>query len=201
MNKLEFLNELARLIGAIPDEDREKSLEYYSEMIDDRTEEGMTEEEAVADIGTPAEAAVQILSASPQRRYDAPKIEAPKRKLHPWEIALLILGAPLWLPLIVSGFAVALSLYIVIWTVVISLYAVPISLFGSGIGAAVASVGYFIENGMGAALILCGAGLVLIGLSVFAFIGCNALVRLAAKFTKQSVLWLVSLFKRKEKGV
>ena len=39
MNKQEFLKALSDRLQGIPKEDREKSLEYYSEMIDDRTED------------------------------------------------------------------------------------------------------------------------------------------------------------------
>ena len=41
MSKVEFLNRLRALIGKYPYEELEKSLEYYSEMIYDRMENGM----------------------------------------------------------------------------------------------------------------------------------------------------------------
>ena len=60
LNKAQFLTALrARLIG-LPREDLERTLQYYSEMIDDRVEEGMTEFEATADVGDPAELAAMI---------------------------------------------------------------------------------------------------------------------------------------------
>ena len=50
MNKTEFLNELKDGLSGLPREDVEERLSFYGEMIDDRVEEGMTEEEAVAGI-------------------------------------------------------------------------------------------------------------------------------------------------------
>jgi uncharacterized membrane protein len=47
MTKQEFLDRLAK---KIPKDEREERLAFYSEMIDDRMEEGMTEAEAVASI-------------------------------------------------------------------------------------------------------------------------------------------------------
>ncbi len=47
MKKEEFLNELTGRLSELPPQEREKSLSYFSEMIDDRMEEGMKEEEAV----------------------------------------------------------------------------------------------------------------------------------------------------------
>lgn len=51
----------------------------------------------------------------------------PSRELKGWEIALLVLGAPLWLPLIIAFAAVLLSVYAVIWSVIISLYCIDLS--------------------------------------------------------------------------
>ena len=43
MTKQEFLRELWNRLTELPQEDVEKSLDYYSEMIDDRVEDGLTE--------------------------------------------------------------------------------------------------------------------------------------------------------------
>ena len=48
MNKQEFLSALQNALAGLPKKDRQKTLAFYSEMIDDRMEDGMTEEEAVA---------------------------------------------------------------------------------------------------------------------------------------------------------
>ena len=48
MNKFDFLTHLRTKLWSIPKEDAERSVEFYSEMIDDRMEEGLSEEEAVA---------------------------------------------------------------------------------------------------------------------------------------------------------
>ena len=48
MNKQEYLSAIRVRIPKMPTEDMERFIAYYSEMIDDRMEDGMTEEEAVA---------------------------------------------------------------------------------------------------------------------------------------------------------
>lgn len=53
MTKQEFLLRIRNGLAALPKEDIEKSVEYYREMIDDRMEDGLSEEEAVAAIGSP----------------------------------------------------------------------------------------------------------------------------------------------------
>lgn len=66
MTKQEFLNELRNLTGALSEGERSKLLEYYEEMIDDRVEEGVPEEEAVAAMGSPADIAAEFAPAGKQ---------------------------------------------------------------------------------------------------------------------------------------
>ena len=51
MNKREFFAELRTKLSGAPQSDVEDRLIFYGEMIDDRIEEGMSEEEAVAAVG------------------------------------------------------------------------------------------------------------------------------------------------------
>jgi uncharacterized membrane protein len=48
MGKQEFLTRLGKALSGLPREDIEERLNFYSEMIEDRMEEGLSEEEAVA---------------------------------------------------------------------------------------------------------------------------------------------------------
>ena len=67
MKKQEFLAELWKQLSDAPKEDVERSLDYYTEMIEDRIESGMSEEEAVADVGSPEDAAKQIMKELPKK--------------------------------------------------------------------------------------------------------------------------------------
>ena len=57
MTKREFLKALWSSLSQLPKEDVERTIDYYNEMIDERMENGMTEEEAVADVGSVEDAA------------------------------------------------------------------------------------------------------------------------------------------------
>ncbi|MBO7297471.1 MAG: DUF1700 domain-containing protein, partial [Clostridia bacterium] len=61
MNKKEFLAELQRCLRGLPDKDILQWLDYYGEMLDERIEEGVREEEAVLAIGAPREIAAKIV--------------------------------------------------------------------------------------------------------------------------------------------
>ena len=67
MNKQEYLESIRSRISAMPADDVNRFMDYYSEMIDDRVEDGLSEEEAVADMGSP-DAAVKISRLQSLRR-------------------------------------------------------------------------------------------------------------------------------------
>ena len=52
MDKFEFLYELSEKLSGIPEDDKQKSLEYYGELIDDAIEDGVLEEDAVKSLGS-----------------------------------------------------------------------------------------------------------------------------------------------------
>ena len=99
MNKQEYLSAIRVRIPKMPTEDMERFIAYYSEMIDDRMEDGMTEEEAVAMMDTPDDAVDQILEDTPLSKIVKQKIK-PTHRLRAWEIVLIVLGSPVWVLMI-----------------------------------------------------------------------------------------------------
>ncbi|MBR6783361.1 MAG: DUF1700 domain-containing protein, partial [Clostridia bacterium] len=65
MTKREFLEAIRKGISTLSTDDINKSIRYYSEMIDDRIEDGVSEEEAVAAMGNPDDVIAEILSETP----------------------------------------------------------------------------------------------------------------------------------------
>ncbi|MBO7336520.1 MAG: hypothetical protein J6U42_06240 [Lachnospiraceae bacterium] len=65
MTKKEFLNELGIGLRGLPASDISERQSFYSEMIDDRIEDGLSEEEAVAQIGPVDKIVSQILMETP----------------------------------------------------------------------------------------------------------------------------------------
>ena len=52
MSKQEFLTQLRKALSGLPQNDIEERIEFYSEMIEDRIDEGLSEGEAIAAVGT-----------------------------------------------------------------------------------------------------------------------------------------------------
>lgn len=62
MNKTDFLEKLKKGLAPISGNERQSVLDYYDEMISDRIENGKTEEEAVAELGSPESVVENILA-------------------------------------------------------------------------------------------------------------------------------------------
>ena len=200
MRKQEFMDRLREKLSDLPIAETEERLGFYEEMIDDRIEEGLSEEEAVSEIGSPDEIAAQIMGDIPISKIVKEKIK-PKRRLTATEIVLLVIGFPLWFPLlIVVPFSVIFSLYVTPWSVVVSFWAVFASVVGSAVGALIGGIVFIAIGHVPVGIALIGASLICAGLSVFSFFGCKATTKGSVWLTKKSVLWTKNLFIGKEKA-
>lgn len=76
MSKQEFLEPLRRGLSGLPREDIEERLKFYSEMLEDRMEEGLSEEEAVSAAGSVDEIVAQAVA-------DIPLAKIAKERIRP----------------------------------------------------------------------------------------------------------------------
>ncbi len=200
MTKLEFLDELKKALCGLPSEDIQKSLEFYSEMIDDKIEDGLSEEDAVSQIGNIEDIAKQILSDIPITKLVKQKIK-PKHRMGAGEIILLILGSPIWLSLLIAAIAVVFSVYVSLWSVVVSLWASFAAFVGSAFGGfAAAAILFASGQNVYAGIVMIAAALVLVGISILFFFVCRASTKGMVWFTKKITLFIKSCFLRKERA-
>ncbi len=197
MRKHEFLDALRLRLSGLPQDDIEERLGFYAEMIDDRIEDGLTEEEAVSAIGSVEDVVSQILLDTPMAKLVKEKIK-PKRRMRAWEIILLAVGSPVWVPLLIAALVVFLAIYIVIWSVVVSLWSVFASLAACGGGGLAVGIVFLVTgNALSGGLMLAAAP-VCAGLAIFSFFGCKEATRGMAKLTKAIALGTKKLLIRKE---
>ena len=109
MTKIEFESALRARLAELPKSEIDERIGFYIEIIDDRIEEGLSEEEAVAAIGSVEDIAVEIAADIPFVKIAKEKIRK-RGKLRAWEIVLLAVGSPIWLSLAIAAFAVIISL-------------------------------------------------------------------------------------------
>ena len=205
MNKKDFLDEVRTRLSGLDEKDIQNALDFYVEAIDDHVDDGMTEDQAVSAVGTPQEVAEKILMDTPlptliktqaQAMNSAPtpapgvpgQPAAPdqKKKMSPLAITLIIIGPPVWLPILIALAAVALSIVIAIFAVVLAIVATVLATAIGGVVAVFAAlVGIVMGEGVHG-LIQLAAALVLVGLSLLLFIPIKAgiiwLIELAGRF-------------------
>ena len=199
MLKQEFLAQLRKKLSGLPRNDIEERLTFYSEMIEDRKEEGLSEEEAVSAVGTVDEIAVQAVADIPLAKIAKERIR-PKRRLKVWEIILLTLGSPIWLSLGIAAAAVIFSLYVFLWAVIISLWAVFASLAACSAGGVLVCAVFAIGGNGAAGIAMLAAGIICAGLCVFMFFGCRAAVKGVLILTKKTAVWIKNCFIKKEEA-
>lgn len=197
MTKLTLLMSLYDKLSDLSREDVEERLNFYSEMIEDRMEEGLTEEEAVAQVGSVEEIVAQIkadLSA-----VDSPQIKVkPKRRMKVWEIVLLTIGSPVWLSLLIAAFAVLIAVYVVLWAVVISLWAVFGAFVGCALGIVFMAVKIAVEGNAFVCIALIGAAIACAGLSIFLFFGSRKATKAIMFLSKWIALGIKKCFVSRE---
>ena len=196
MNKESYLAQIRQLLQSLPEEDRERSLAFYAESIDDRIEDGMSEEEAVASMERPEEAAKAILMDMPIPKLVKARVK--ERRMGAAEILLLALGFPLWFPLLLTVLILGLTLYLLVWALVLALGAVVLAMGLSAAALLVAGVYSIIKAAISLGVLNFGAALVLTGLTVLLGFVLVWAGKLAVKLGKWMVRGLKALLIRKE---
>ena len=199
MNRAEFLNALREKLSGLPAEELEERLSFYAEAMDDRIEDGYSEEAAAAEIGTPEEIAAQIIAEIPLSRLVREKVGA-RKKRRTWQTVLLAVGAVVWVPLLIAFLAVIFSLYIALWAVVISLYAVCLALAAVGVCALPGAVLLAVRGNLPAAAAFLGAGIFCAGLAILMFFLCRGITKGVIKLTGYMIRKIKTLLFRKKEN-
>ena len=199
MSKQEFLTQLRKGLSGLPQGDIEERLAFYSEMIDDQMEEGLSEEEAVSAVGAVDEIVTQVVAETPLAKIAKERIKS-KRRISAGEIVLLVLGSPIWLSLVIAAFAVILSLYISLWAVIVSLWAVFVPLAAGFIGGVLSCIIFAIGGNVASGIAMLAAGIVCAGLSILMFYGCKVVTKGILLLTKKMAIWIKNCFIKKGKA-
>lgn len=164
MTRAEYLERLRAALALMPAEEREAQLAYYEELFDDMLEDGMSEAEAAEHLGEPETVAEELLAEIPLSTLVKNRVQA-QGKPSALTVVLLVLGAPLWLPLLIAAFAILFSLLITLWALGLSLGivlpAVGISLIAVGVGTLLGRTALPLLMAVGG--VLCGAGVLILG--------------------------------------
>lgn len=195
----DFFDELRKNLKGLPENEVEERLAFYKEIYFDELEDGIPEETALKNLGSVKELTEQIITDIPLSKILKEKIR-PKNKLRIWEIILLVLGSPIWLPLLIAALTVILSLYVVLWSVIVVLWAVFASFIACGLTGIAAGIYFAVGGNILTGIAVIGAAIVCAGLSVFVFFGCKAATKGILILTKKLAIWAKNCFIKKEEA-
>ena len=186
LTKKEFLSRLKKKLKGLSMLETRERIGFYGEIIDDKIEEGLTEEEAVAEVGSIDDIAEEIFS-------EVVVDKAEPERLSPWKIALLIIGAVVvWLPIYVSLVATLFAVCISLWASFVAASAVGI------VAVALGCVNVFKINILvGSATV--GIGLISAGLAILLFLSCILLTKGSIFAVKKVSLGTINCFKIRRK--
>ena len=202
MTKSEFLEELKCRLSELPDYEIEKTVSFYAECIDDRIEEGMTEEEAVSALGNIDDIVNGILIDTPLPSLVQNKIKVSHKtsKNKTLWMILAICGFPFWFMIGMFLLIMILAVYISIWSVIIALFAIVFSFVIGGIGGLISGIIACFTKGPAVGFTIIGISIICIGLFLLLlkpmFWICKKLIKLTGLFLRK----IKSLFMRKKEG-
>ena len=197
MNRYEFLYALREKLFQLPESEIQAHLSYYEEMIDDRMEDGMTEEEAVASLEEVSVIAERILQETPITTLVKTKVK-PKKGWTPTAIVLAVIGSPIWLSILIVLAAVVISVVVTLWSVVIAIGTAAVGIIITGL-LLIAASPFMLNPGFTSTLLCIAGGLCAVGVAILLFVG--------TKYLAKGIIWLCkaifkavkSLFIRKER--
>ena len=197
MRKEEFISKLRKKLSGMPKKEIEDRLNFYSEMIDDKIEEGILEDDAVSSLGSIDSIAEQIISDIPFSKIAKERMTQ-KRRFKTWEIVLIAVGSPIWFSLLVALFSVVISLFAVVFALEVSLWAIILSFaLSSPCAILMGIINVFTNNGP-IGLLYVSLGLILASISIALFLALKPTFKGGISFMKKIALWVKKLFVKKE---
>jgi uncharacterized membrane protein len=193
VNREEFSEELKKKIAGLPPEEIEGRVSFYNEIIDDHMEEGMSEEDAVAALGSVDSIAEKIMAELPITQLIGGQVN-PGRKNSAGRTVFLICMFPVWIIL----FALVIALYAVIWALVIALYCVVIAFATVALTGIPGSVYMLVQGRKSEAALVLAIAIFMAGLTVVLVIASIAATKGAARLTKRVGIGYKSIFVRKK---
>ena len=200
MNKQEYLDALRDALEKQSISNIDNMIEYYDEMICDRMEDGMSEEDAVNSMDSiPDIVHEAVLDKSvPTLVKEKVKKSRDKAKSEGKEwiwILLAVLGFPVWFPLVLTFAILLFVFFLVFWILVGTLFIIVLALGISAVACFLTSFtvifGYISFPGFVVSL---GGALALAGITILLWKPIVAFAKVAAGFFKDIIISIKKKF-------
>lgn len=183
LNKEEFLNDLSHKLEPLQKGEREKTLSYYTEIIDDRIENGMSEEEAVSQMEDTKTIAEKLLPQEHTSKTTSEKVfdfidNFFTKHGYLFVLAILVFSFPIWGPIVLGAFTL-IGIFFVILFVLIAAGAI------SSIVALAIAIS-FVTQSVLSALSALGVSMFCAGFAILTTIGTFKLINAISDLLKKT---------------
>jgi len=194
MNKNEFISELKKKLRNLPYDEIKEAVDYYEGYFNDAGEEN--EQTVLEELGSPSAIASQIIANFAVKEADTEKSGKKNWRIM-WLVILALFASPVAIPIALSVGVVVLSLVFVVLTVLLSFFASGIALFLSGFATIIAGFLVILQSGA-TTVFFVGAGLICMGLGAAIVIGTTILSKKCFRWMTKKIGGFI--LKRKSKG-
>ena len=192
MTRTDYLTQLETYLNKLPEADRIEAMDYFKELFDDAGSEG--EEELIASLGTPKEAAHDVLSDLLDKKVnEAPAQKNDRQLLHIALLALLV--APIGIPVGIGILMAIIGIIIAAASVILAFFTVSVTGILLGGLFIVESFSVLVEA-KSAFILIFGAGLLSIGASSLVLLGISYVARFFGLLIVRLVQWILKKGKR-----
>ncbi len=176
MNREQYLSILSRKIKALPAEEYESAMAFYTEYFD----EAQSEQEAISKLPHPKQVAAKLLLEFGEK----------EKKFPVSIIVLAVLSAPIAFPLAIAALCVVFAFAVTVFSLAIAFYAIPFSFFATFV-ALMVGVLPAMAFSPATGILYIGLSLLFISLCYFTLILCNAAIKAVYKLIRKLILSVV----------
>ena len=144
MTKTEYMKVLSKKLRRLPKEDYERAVEYFEEYFADAGLEN--EQKAIEDLGTPEEAARELIMDLAEENADKPPKTVKRGMRAIWIGILGICAAPIALPLALVFIILIACAFLVVFCVLLCIVIAGVSVAAGGIISAIAGAAVLFQS-------------------------------------------------------
>ena len=194
MTRTEYLTQLELYLKKLPEADRIEAMDYFKELFDDAGPEG--EEELIASLGSPKEAAHDILTTLLDKKINEENSNKNNRQV--LQIAILaLLAAPIGIPVGIGLLMAIIGIFIAAVSVLLAFFAISAAGLILG-GVLLFESFYVLAESTSAFMLIFGGGLLAIGASSLVLLATSYVTRFFGILILRLIQWILNRGKRGE---
>lgn len=178
MTKVEYLAKLDKYLRKLPKEDYQEAMDYFSEYFEEAGPEN--EAQVIAELGTPKEAARDIISRLLDEKIIDQEKTPKSRVSMVWLAILAILSAPVTLPLALFLFLAVITILALGVAAIAVVLSLGVAFLTSGIYM-LFDIWSYLNISFSATALSFGLGLLALGLSLLALLAAGAVCKVVGR--------------------